>query len=681
MAGQRGRVLGLRCLVVRPRVVQTNIGKSCMRLIWRIIWALLLAVVVTVVLLLFLPADRIARLAAEQIQAQTGRDVSITGNVSMTLWPVLGVSAGKIEVGNADWARQGSMLTARNAAIGIDTMALLSGEIKITNIEVASPTIRLESRKDGRANWIFTDASGDAAIETGTTPDREAQAFSLQKLTVTDATLIYDAESSDRVSYSGVDLALDWPERLGAADIQATLRPAGADVDVVARIESFAGFIAGDVQSLSAQIKTSGGSLSLNGRASTMGDVAGRLGLKLSDTDAFLRALGLGGADLPRGLGRSVDMTTDLTLTSDRRLSLRGLDADLGGNTVSGAADILLNGTPQINAQFSAGALDLTGVTLGESAGTASGEGVGTGWPKDRIDASGLAAFNGEIALMANSIDLGSFKLGKTRALVKNERSRAVIELREVQAYGGTVSGEFVMNNRSGLSVGGKIFVKSISVQQVLMDALDMERLTGTGDAEMSFLGSGATVDAIMRSLSGKGAVRLGQGTIQGLDLNTLMGSGKGSGGTTVFDSLGATFTMDAGNLRNDDLLFVLPNFEARGKGRIGLGTQDIDYLFTPAALRANSGKGIAIPVSIKGPWSDPRIKPDLEAAIDLNFAEEKAKLEQKAKDLENEAKALVQGKLEKELGVSTEDGQSVEDAVKKKLEDKLKGELFKLFD
>ncbi len=96
---------------------------SGMKIIGRIIWALLLTVVVTVVLLLFLPADRIARLAAEQIQAQTGRDVSITGDVSMTLWPVLGVSAGEIEVGNADWARQGSMLTARNAAIGIDAMA------------------------------------------------------------------------------------------------------------------------------------------------------------------------------------------------------------------------------------------------------------------------------------------------------------------------------------------------------------------------------------------------------------------------------------------------------------------------------------------------------------------------------------------------------------------------------
>ena len=652
-----------------------------MKIIGRIIGALLLIAVVAVVSLLFLPADRIARLAAEQIKAQTGREVSITGDVSMTLWPVLGVSAGEIEVGNADWARQGSMLTARNAAIGIDAMALLSGEIKITNIEAASPTIRLESRKDGRASWVFTDASGEAAIETETAPDREAQAFSLQKLTVTDATLIYDAEGSDLVSYSGVDLALDWPERLGAADIQATLRPAGADVDVVATINGFAGFIAGDVQPIVARIKTSGGSLSLKGRASTAGDVAGRLGLKLSDTDAFLRALGLDGADLPRGLGRSVDMDADLTLTSDRRLSLRGMQADLDGNTITGAADVSLNGTPQINAQISAGALDLKGATQGDSSSASSAGSVGTGWPKDRIDASGLAAFNGEIALTASSIDLGSFQLGKTRALIKNDRSRMVFEMREVQAYDGTVSGEFVMNNRGGLSVGGKIFAKSVSVQKVLRDAMDVERLTGNGDAEISFLGSGSNVDAIMRSLSGNGALRLGQGTIQGLDLNTLMGSGNGSGGTTVFDSLGATFAINAGNLRNDDLLFVLPNYEARGKGRVGLGAQDIDYLFTPAALRANSGKGIAIPVSIKGPWSNPRIQPDLEAAINLNLAEEKAKLKEKAKALEDDTKARAQEKLEKELGVSTEDGQSVEDAVKKKLEDKLKGELFKLFD
>ena len=37
--------------------------------------------------------------------------------------------------------------------------------------------------------------------------------------------------------------------------------------------------------------------------------------------------------------------------------------------------------------------------------------------------------------------------------------------------------------------------------------------------------------------------------------------------------------------------------------------------------------------------------------------------------------------KLEEELGVSRQDGQSVEDAVKQKVEDELRRGLFKLFD
>ncbi len=644
-----------------------------MKWIKRVFGAILVVIVVAVVSLFFLPADRIAQIAAEQIRSQTGRDVSITGGVSMTLWPVLGASVGGLEVGNAEWSDQGPMLTAENAAIGVDALALLRGEISITNIEATSPTIRLESRKDGRASWQFTDASGGATIETETAPEREAQAFSIKRLSVSNATLIYDAEGSDLVSYAGVDLDLDWPERLGAADIRATLRPAGQNVDVIARIDGFAGFIAGQVQPVSGTISAGGGVLTLNGRASTAGDVAGKLGLDLPDTDAFLTAIGLGAVQLPANLGAAIDMRSDMTLTSDRRLSLRDLNVDLGGNSLSGAADISLNGVPQINAQLTTGALDLTSATGGSSGGGSS-DAVSSGWSKAKIDANGLASFNGEISLKATSIDLGSFKLGTTRALISNDRSRAVFDLREVQAYGGTVSGEFVMNNRNGLSVGGKIFAQSIAVQPLLADAAGITRLTGRGDAEVSFLGSGSSVHAIMNALSGKGAVKLGKGMIDGLDLNTLMGNGKGSGGTTVFDSLGATFTIKDGNLRNDDLLFALPNYEARGKGRIGLGAQDLDYVFTPAALRANEGKGLAIPVRITGPWADPKIRPDLKAAVDLNFAEEKARIEKRAKE-------QVQQKLQERLGITAQEGQSVEDAAKDKVEDKLKRELLKIFD
>lgn len=644
-----------------------------MKWIFRIIGVVLLVLAVAVVSVLFLPADRIARIAADQLRNLTGRDVQITGDVALTFWPVLGASVGGLEVGNADWSEAGPMLTAENAAIGVDAAALLGGEIRITRIAATAPTIRLESRLDGRASWQFTDASGAATIETETTPDRPTQAFSIARLEVENATLIYDAEGSDLVTYAGVDLTLDWPDRLGAADIDATLRPTAEPVGLRARIDRFAGFLDGQVQPVDVAIRAGEAEARLTGRASLSGEVAGDLTLAIPDTDAFMRALALPAPGLPRGLGRSVSAKAGLTLTADRQLALRDLEADLGGNRLRGGADIALNGTPQVNAQIDAGPLDLTALTEDDGSGGGSSD-AAAGWSRAPIDASGLAAFNGDIALRAQSIDLGQFKLGATRALLRNDRSRMVFDLREVAAYDGNVTGRFVVNNRSGLSVGGKLAARGIGVQPLLRDAAGLGRLTGSANADLDFLGAGGSVDAIMRSLSGSGVLKIGRGTIEGIDLDRLMRSGDGSGGTTIFDSLGASFTMAEGVMRNEDLLMALSSFEARGAGQVDLGAQTLDYLFTPIALKVNEGKGLAFPIRIRGPWARPQILPDLSAAIDLNLSAEKEKIEKRARE-------AVDAKVREELGVTGDDARSLEDAAKDKVEDELKKGLRKLFD
>ncbi len=648
-----------------------------MKWIIRLIGVILLIAVVAVGSLFLLPKDRIARVAADQLRNLTGRDVNITGDVGITFWPILGISAGGLEVGNAEWAKDGAMLSAANAAIGVDAMALIRGEIKITNIEAQSPTIRLEQRKDGRASWQFSDGGSDAQISTETAPAAATapRPLTIQRLNITDATLIYDAEGADLVRYEGVDLSLDWPERTGDAVINAAIRPAGERVTVKATIDRFDQFLNGDVRPVTARLDTKGGGFTLAGRAALSGAVAGDLALKMPDTARFLAALGAGNIQLPQGLGRSADVTVQMTLTPDRRLALRDLTADLGGNVLRGAADITLNGTPNINAQLIAGALDLTGFA-GSEGGTiagASGSAAASsssGWSKSAIDASGLARFNGEISVRADSIELGTLTLGATRVLLRNDKSRMVAELREINAYSGVVSGEFVVNNRNGLSVGGKLAAQGIEMQPLLTQTAGLSRFKGKGDAELSFLGSGASLDAIMRSLKGNGAVNVGRGSIDGIDLDALMGNFDVQGGTTVFDSLGATFAIDSGVLRNSDLLMMLPNFTATGVGQVGLGTQTVDYTVTPKALRVNGDRGLAIPVRIFGPWAAPQIKPDLQAAIDLNFASEKAKAQQKLEDA-----------LQQKLGVVREDGQSVEDAVKDRVEDELKRKLFKMFE
>ena len=252
------------------------------------------------------------------------------------------------------------------------------------------------------------------------------------------------------------------------------------------------------------------------------------------------------------------------------------------------------------------------------------------------------------------------------------DRARAVADFARLDAFGGQLAGQLVANNRNGLSVGGKLTASGVEMQQVLRDLGGVERFSGKADASVEFLGVGASEAAIMRSLSGKGGIGMGQGRIAGIDLDALMTSGQGSGGTTVFDSLNATFTMAEGNLVNEDLALLLKNYRADGKGRVGLGARDIDYLFTPVALRARGGQGLAVPILIKGPWANPRILPDLEGVL-------KAKADVKLEKLEAEAKAKAKEKLSEKLGVPVDTRAEAEEAVKDKVEDEVKKGLLKL--
>lgn len=668
-----------------------------MRWVIRLVALVVVLAVVAIGSLFLLPGDRIARIAADQITSATGRQVTMTGDTKISFYPVLGVSTGAVSVANADWSKAGPMLTAESLKIGVEPTALFGGDIRITGLEAVKPEILLERAADGRVNWEIgvegVAASGQAP--EGQAARSERLSLTLDRALITEAALSYvDHATSERFELRDMNLDLRWPDYDGAATFEASAMFVGQPVEVAGQLEKVGNFIDGGVSDLRAEVTASGGVVSFAGQASTQPQVGGRLTVDLDNTASFLAAFGVSGVDIPQGLGRALSLSGDLTLTPDMRVSLRDTTLGLDKNRLTGAADIHLGGDkPRVNAQLNADALDFSALAASSGGGAGSGGSGGTGgapvpaegWPKTPIDVSALALADAEVALVANSVDLGDFKLGKTRSLITLDRSRAVFELRELRAYSGLITGQFVVNNRSGLSVGGQMSAADIDLKSFLTDAVDISRFATTGDAEVSFLGVGQSLHAIMNSLKGDGAIKTGRGVISGFDLDRLMRSGDFGDGTTVFDSLSASFTMQQGNLFNSDLLLGLPLARARGEGRIGLGARDIDYLFTPTLLEGENRKGLAIPVRVRGPWSNPKITPDLEKALDLNLKAEKEKLEQKLREesekLEAQAKEEVNKTIKKELGVTVQEGQSLEDAFKKKLEDEAAKGLLKLFE
>ena len=673
-----------------------------MRLLLRFILVLFVLVVVAVAALLFMPGDKIAQFAEEQFEDATGRAITIGGDVRTSIYPVLGVRTGTISIANATWSDAGPMLQADGMSIGVDLMALFNGDVRIKKVEVIAPKILLEVAKEGRANWDM--ATGGSAAGGGTADAGGIPAFSLGRAVIRGGKLTYvDHASGEKITLNDMDAELRLPKFAGRGDMSLSARLNGQAITATAVVAAFDKFLSGAVGKLVATVKIGGSTIGFDGKGGFSPLAAdGNVKADLTDMAALFGAIDMAAPDLPKGMGRVANVTGRVTYTAKGTAHLRDGVVKLDQNIFSGAADLFLEGErPRLKANLSSDALDFS--VLAASVDD-SGQSVETaqGWSTEVIDVSGLGTLDADISLVAKSINLGTAQLGLSSVNAKLDRSRVVFTLNKVETYKGAIKGKFVVNGRGGLSVGGDLTASGLAMTPLLRDLADYERLVGVGDMYLKFLGVGNTMDAIMNSLSGDGSFELGQGEILGLDLvgmlRNLDASYRGEGQKTVFNSIGATFTIKDGVLRNDDLSFIAPLAKALGAGDVGIGSQTLKYRVNPVALTAADGTGgISVPVLISGTWANPKFRPDLQALIDQNLAEEKAALEAKvaaekaaaearlqAKKAELEArlaaeKAQALQRAQEVLDVEVEDGETLEDAARRKVEEEAKRGLLDL--
>lgn len=309
----------------------------------------------------------------------------------------------------------------------------------------------------------------------------------------------------------------------------------------------------------------------------------------------------------------------------------------------------------QVTANLSGGVLDLSGLV-----GTDSGA-SGQGWSDAAIDADGLALMNGAITLAVAALDLGQVQTGPARMVLSVDRSRAVLQLAEVAAYGGTVSGQLVANNRNGLSVGAKLRATGVALDRVSRDLAGASWVAGAADGSIELLGVGETMAQIMATLRGGGSFEMPRGSLEGFDLDRLLRRGEAGGGSTVFTDLTGTFTITDGNLQNDNLAALLPVGSVTGAGRIGLGVQDMDYVVTPTVQLHRDGTPRKVAVRIDGPWDALRLRPDMDGVMQGRLEGTKDNLRAAARD-----------KLAEELNVSATEGDDLSDVARVKLIEEL---------
>ena len=615
-------------------------------------FAALAVIVIAIVLVLpaVLPLDTFKEEITQQAKAATGRDLAIDGEMSVSIVPNVAVTAKGVRFANAPGGSAPDMATLDALRVKVQLLPLLGGEIAVDEFILVKPEILLEVDEQGRPNWEFGD--GGAAAQAGTADSSQASDASgggglpdlrLGDVRIVDGKITYiDRAAGTREEVTDLDLELTLP------DMDSRFRAAGdfglRGREIAAELEaaSLGQLMGGTATAVKAAVTSDLVTLSFDGEVTqaAAATVGGTIDL---DVPSLQELIAFASPEAPMqasegtfGLFRvdgKLDMVGEKISFQDAEIALDQLVAR-GNMQFDGSGQV-----PRITASISTDLLDVTpylgGAEGGEEGGGQASDGGGgqaSGWSDEPIDLSGLRAANADISIATAGLKVNDIEIGKSALAILLESGRLTAKLTEMQLYGGNGSGEVIADGSGeGAAIAAKFDLTGVEAEPILIDAANMDRLSGTLESNFDIRGSGISQKALVSALNGSGAFKFTDGAVKGVNIaamfrNISLEAIKGSfaeAEKTDFAELTGTFQITNGILRNSDLLMLAPILRMTGEGEVPLPSRTIDYLIKPKLVGTLEGqggntaaKGLTIPVRISGSWDDPSYQPDMEAIL-----------------------------------------------------------------
>ncbi len=607
-----------------------------MRKILGIAAAILGVLVLILIALPFLiPMESYRGPIADAASTATGRMVSIEGDLRLTIYPELGVSAGAVSMANAAGAREPQMVSVDNLVVGVRVMPLLSGRVEVARIVLDQPVIHLEISADGTPNW---EISGGAAPEDqNETSDGPAIAdrindFGIEELRINNGLITYyDAATDTSAAAEDVDIALAMPSMDLPMNMEGALTYNDERMEMDADIALPRALL--EAASTAAQINLASNVLNANfdGNLAASGETNGNVNMDIPS----LRALSSwSGNPLPPGdnLG-ALELQADVDAQPDN-IAFSGLRMTLDGMTITG--DLSLdssNPTLTLNGGMAIDHLNFNNylTASGADAGAAN---AGAGAADAPLQLDLLNAVNADLTLVVGTLLFQNMIVEQAAMGARLENGLLSAELREMLLYGGSGTSTLVINAREATpSFSHTLNISGTDVQAFLTDFMNIDRVTGTGTFNLDLTTRGSTPNEIVNALGGSGNIDFQNGALRGVDLvavartieNVVNAGGIGAltseQSTTEFTEFGGSFIVQNGIAYNDDFLMVNPVLQVVGNGEMNLAAQTLDFYLEPQPVATGNVGGvdianIGVPFRVHGPWTDLSYTPDLQNVV-----------------------------------------------------------------
>ncbi len=238
--------------------------------------------------------------------------------------------------------------------------------------------------------------------------------------------------------------------------------------------------------------------------------------------------------------------------------------------------------------------------------------------------------------LLIGKLVYSNIKMNDVKLSLKAKDGMLQFSPAEAKLYEGSYAGDIALDATDKIP---KLKVdtqfKDILVEPLLSDLTGEATLTGKGNVGMTLTSSGADINTLRNTLSGKGQFALEDGVMKGIDIAKVLKQveikieNKDFGsltkidkeGETPFDSVTGTLQINSGVVRNEDLALLAPGFVVNGQGMV-MNLQDqtwnYDLEIKADETHVSEGEetynvgGHRIPIHCSGKLADKDCTPDL---------------------------------------------------------------------
>jgi len=616
---------------------------------------------------------------ANAVKESTGRELVLKGDLKLSVFPWVALELGPASLGNPPGFDAEPFVSFTHASVRVKLWPLLAKRLDIDRIQLDGLDLRLRRNAQGVGNWENFGRTKPAETAGGE-EKVSGQMPQLAGLSITHGRVSYPGLSIENFNLEVgafgermvTPISMTFDANRGVPGESLSLN---AKFDLSAQLQgrqlrleavNLSGLLGRPGDARPAHWEMSAPSIALDFAGQTLGVPAFTLGYSSARLSGKLQAtkivddLGVTGTvtlaplvlrEFAPRLGITLPKTHDpkafaqLSAGSDFSYGAGGLHLDqmqaqLDDTHLKG--NVALAGEPRalkfaltvdqidVNRYLSdeSGAAADTAAKPAEAAGEASAKPAEAAKPMQK-----------DGTLSIGSVHFSSMDFTNVQVTLASKDGVSRLFPSVAQIDGGRYSGDITLDQRAAIpTMSMDEHLSGIDMTRLLANTSYKGRLSGHGNVDLKANARGAALDPVLRSMNGHFDANLTGGAIEGVDVGYELGEAQAllsheSGpqrkntGHTAFDAFKMSAEITNGIAKTSDLNISSPVLKVTGQGSANLASKAIDFQLLASILKSPTATVADIPLKITGTYTDPTVRPDLDALA-------KGQLKQKLQDV-----------------------------------------------